>query len=76
MQGVLLPQEKPGKKKQQKKKNDDDNLASKSSVRKLLGPLGQILTDYWDNNSEMDMNIVVLLLKFYWISTGTIYLHI
>lgn len=46
-------------------KNSDDNLANKSSARKLLEPLGQILTDYWDNNSEMEKNIDVLLPKFY-----------
>lgn len=55
----VAAEEKPGK------KNGDDNLANKSSARKLLEPLGQILTDYWDNNSEMDMNIDVFLLKFY-----------
>lgn len=33
--------------------------------RKLLDPVGQILTDYWDNNSEVDVDINVLLFKFY-----------
>lgn len=55
-------------------KNSDDNLANKSSARKLAE--GQILTDYWDNNSEMDVNIDVLLAEFYSVSTGTVYLHI
>lgn len=56
-------------------RNSDENLANKSSARKVLEPLGQILTDYRDNKLEMDTNIDVLFLNFYWISPGTIYLH-
>lgn len=57
-----------------KGKNGYDDLANKSSARKLLEQ--QILTDYWDNNSEMDVNVDVLLLKFNSISTLIVYLHI